>query len=204
MAYTVRDSAGNSATSTVTFEVVASGQANAAPRPQALTAWAVSGETTRIPVPLSGIDPDGDSVTLVGIEQSPARGTVELGTEWLEYTPATGSGGTDVFTYIVEDRQGKQAVARVRVGVAPPSEYNQAPVAQNDVVRTRPDRRLSVNVTRNDLDADGDPIALVPDSLEVADDFLEPTASSPYVSLVLRSEERRVGKECRSRWSPYH
>ena len=23
-------------------------------------------------------------------------------------------------------------------------------------------------------------------------------------SVVLRSEERRVGKECRSRWSPYH
>ena len=95
VAYTVRDSAGNSATSTVTFEVVASGQANAAPRPQALTAWAVSGETTRIPVPLSGIDPDGDSVTLVGIEQSPARGTVELGTEWLEYTPGDHRLGRD-------------------------------------------------------------------------------------------------------------
>ena len=27
--------------------------------------------------------------------------------------------------------------------------------------------------------------------------FLESTAK-------LRSEERRVGKECRSRWSPYH
>ena len=24
------------------------------------------------------------------------------------------------------------------------------------------------------------------------------------VKLVVRSEERRVGKECRSRWSPYH
>jgi len=24
------------------------------------------------------------------------------------------------------------------------------------------------------------------------------------IALVLRSEERRVGKECRSRWSPYH
>ena len=23
-------------------------------------------------------------------------------------------------------------------------------------------------------------------------------------AIVLRSEERRVGKECRSRWSPYH
>src|SRR3712207_8084244 len=26
----------------------------------------------------------------------------------------------------------------------------------------------------------------------------------PDVSTVCRSEERRVGKECRSRWSPYH
>ena len=25
-----------------------------------------------------------------------------------------------------------------------------------------------------------------------------------YTSNSLRSEERRVGKECRSRWSPYH
>ena len=30
---------------------------------------------------------------------------------------------------------------------------------------------------------------------------LEPAMASSYV---LRSEERRVGKECRSRWSPYH
>src|SRR5256885_17087990 len=29
-------------------------------------------------------------------------------------------------------------------------------------------------------------------------------ADSPYKSLDDRSEERRVGKECRSRWSPYH
>ena len=25
-----------------------------------------------------------------------------------------------------------------------------------------------------------------------------------YARKMLRSEERRVGKECRSRWSPYH
>ena len=31
-------------------------------------------------------------------------------------------------------------------------------------------------------------------------------ATSPlaWVFIFLRSEERRVGKECRSRWSPYH
>src|SRR5258708_4001867 len=27
---------------------------------------------------------------------------------------------------------------------------------------------------------------------------------SPNISRAVRSEERRVGKECRSRWSPYH
>ena len=27
---------------------------------------------------------------------------------------------------------------------------------------------------------------------------------APTVSNIARSEERRVGKECRSRWSPYH
>ena len=33
----------------------------------------------------------------------------------------------------------------------------------------------------------------------------KPSASSqPKYNVMVRSEERRVGKECRSRWSPYH
>src|SRR5688572_30913124 len=35
----------------------------------------------------------------------------------------------------------------------------------------------------------------------IARRLLTPLASS---QLTIRSEERRVGKECRSRWSPYH
>ena len=31
-----------------------------------------------------------------------------------------------------------------------------------------------------------------------------PIVRELYTKKVLRSEERRVGKECRSRWSPYH
>ena len=33
-----------------------------------------------------------------------------------------------------------------------------------------------------------------------------PFASAPIIRYICRyrSEERRVGKECRSRWSPYH
>ena len=29
-------------------------------------------------------------------------------------------------------------------------------------------------------------------------------AEAPVAFAIARSEERRVGKECRSRWSPYH
>ena len=36
--------------------------------------------------------------------------------------------------------------------------------------------------------------------------FLGPNGAgkSTTMNIITRSEERRVGKECRSRWSPYH
>ena len=34
--------------------------------------------------------------------------------------------------------------------------------------------------------------------------FISTTVTSLYRPALARSEERRVGKECRSRWSPYH
>ena len=54
-------------------------------------------------------------------------------------------------------------------------------------------------------------LTLKEDGTDVTIDSLEPVGNSA-ISLVLvmdnsrsmRSEERRVGKECRSRWSPYH
>ena len=36
------------------------------------------------------------------------------------------------------------------------------------------------------------------------DERLEDFNNSMILATQLRSEERRVGKECRSRWSPYH
>ena len=40
--------------------------------------------------------------------------------------------------------------------------------------------------------------------LEMKDYFDEVAFSREVHLLAQRSEERRVGKECRSRWSPYH
>ena len=43
------------------------------------------------------------------------------------------------------------------------------------------------------------------DDLRVAPDGYETAKSvNEAIDLIERSEERRVGKECRSRWSPYH
>ena len=41
---------------------------------------------------------------------------------------------------------------------------------------------------------------------DIVKDYLLMELKNAEVTLdeVLRSEERRVGKECRSRWSPYH
>ena len=38
----------------------------------------------------------------------------------------------------------------------------------------------------------------------IADDCLRDVYVRGKYRDVIRSEERRVGKECRSRWSPYH
>lgn len=169
--YNVEDDAGNLASSTVTIEVIDSAEgANSAPQPEDITAYAVAGQMTRIPVPLTGIDPDGDSVTLVGVQQAATKGVVDIGSAWLEYTPSKDATGTDTFSYIVEDRFGKQTSARVRVGVAPPSSVNQVPSTVPDMVRVRPDRTVTVDVLSNDSDPDGDLLAVETDTLRVADD----------------------------------
>src|SRR3712207_9044481 len=63
-----------------------------------------------------------------------------------------------------------------------------------DFQSTRPQIKLIEGVTRR---------------IEWPENVLSATASSLEAAggrgvVLLRSEERRVGKECRSRWSPYH
>ena len=176
--YSVIDSAGNRASSTVTFEVLAASDSNQAPRPRDITAWATAGQTARIPVTLDGIDPDGDSVTLKSLDSSPQKGSATAKATWIEYTPNADASGTDSFTYTVEDRQGARASARVRVAVTPVPALNQNPVAVPDTVLTRPDRMVTVNVLANDLDPDGDPLTLEEGSLETATPELDPQVRS--------------------------
>src|SRR3989441_8461476 len=52
--------------------------------------------------------------------------------------------------------------------------------------------------------AQADQVARLSDERRAGATRREPGVLEPRVLHLARSEERRVGKECRSRWSPYH
>ncbi|GAA1117105.1 Ig-like domain-containing protein [Citricoccus alkalitolerans] len=155
--YTVSGPDGQEASARVTFHINALDlENNSPPSPQTVEGRVFSGETVAIPIPLDGIDPDGDSVSLVQLETPPTKGSAKVTADSIEYTATDGSTGTDVFTYVVEDRLGARATGTMMVGIAPVSQENTPPVAVNDSLRVRPDRPVAVDVLANDTDADGD------------------------------------------------
>jgi len=165
--FAVQDTAGNVTAATVTVRVHESDPATKSPpRPHDLEARVFEADTVRIPVPLVGIDDDGDGVTLLGQASAPTLGRVtEVGPDWIEYEALPGSRGTDTFTYAVEDWVGQRAVATVRVGIAPRPSGASGVVAVDDAVTLRPGQRVEVRVLANDIDSTSRELTL--DSIEV-------------------------------------
>lgn len=168
--YTVGDSGQQYSSAQVIVDIVPLEQKNQPPVPQPVTGRVLAGGTITLPVPTDGIDPDGDSVTLLGVKGPAKIGTATMVAGAIEYTAPTGAAGTDSFTYEVADRFGARATGTIRVGVAPPNTTNQSPVAVPDDVTTRPGRALAVNPVRNDVDPDGDVLGLIGNSVQPADD----------------------------------
>lgn len=168
--YRIVDETGQSDSAPVTVNVVASGEeSNSPPVPEDVTSRAFAGERVRIPINTHGIDPDGDSVRILGVETSPELGrVVEQGAGYLDYQPFTDSVGTDTFRYTVQDRLGAVGAAEITVGVIPPPVANRPPVAVPDEVTVRPGREVQVDVLANDTDPDGD--RLVFDETPIVDD----------------------------------
>ncbi|HEX4442169.1 MAG TPA: tandem-95 repeat protein [Galbitalea sp.] len=137
-------------------------QSNNPPVPQTLTARVLAGGTVTINVPLSGIDPDGDTVQLLGQETSPEKGNViGVGQNTITYQAGDYSSGTDTFTYGVIDALGARATGTVRVGIAAKPSGSPNPVAALDTVTVRPGVTVSVQVLANDSDPDGSPLHVV-------------------------------------------
>lgn len=139
---------------------------NQAPKPADIQARTVANQPVTIWIPLDGIDPDGDSVSLIGIASAPDRGIVTaVKGNQIVYDPMGQVAGSVTFTYTVRDRKGLDGIGKVIVGIAPSASTNSPPVAVTDKIEVRPDRSVSPQVTLNDYDPDGDPISLVPDSV---------------------------------------
>jgi hypothetical protein len=119
----VEASDGQFATANVHLSVrAADPETNSAPVPQTVTARVIAGETVRIPIPLGGADPDGDSVQLLGQESSPELGAVvSRGGDWLEYEAGEYSAGTDTFQYACSTRSARARPAPSASGSRPGS-----------------------------------------------------------------------------------
>ncbi|HWH98544.1 MAG TPA: Ig-like domain-containing protein, partial [Pseudolysinimonas sp.] len=157
------ESAGQRAEARVTISVREENAAtNSPPVPPRVTARVLAGETVRIQIPLSGVDPDGDSVQLIGVTSNPEKGSVlGIGPAYIEFEAGEYSSGTDEFTYSLVDGLGARAEGTVRVGISPRLDGARNPVANEDVVAVRPNRTVSVQVLANDSDPDGSPLSVV-------------------------------------------
>lgn len=160
--YGVRDAEGLPATAEVSIFVVPDSEKNnQSPLPQPIIDRVISGRPKVISVDLVGADPDGDSVAFRSILTAPSLGRVlDTGVDWLRYEAFDGKVGTDFFQVLVQDKYGATGVAEVRVGVVPPEEENQPPVALDDSVLVQPNRTVSYNVLTNDVDPDDDPLRI--------------------------------------------
>lgn len=161
--YLATNARGQTAPGRTEITVIPGDRANELPEPPVLEGRAVSGDTVRLRLPGSGVDPDGDAVTLLGLGSAPALGrVVRLGANSLEYQAFPGSVGTDEFSYEVTDPFGGVASGTARVGVVPPG-ASQPPLAVADTVTVEPRRSVTVDVLANDHLAAGDraTIALV-------------------------------------------
>lgn len=154
--YVAANGSGDSAPGKLEISVVPLDAPNHPPVPPVLEGRTVSGDTLHLRLPGAGVDPDGDAVTLIGIDSAPQLGRiVRFGANSLHYQAYPGSAGTDEFDYRVTDSFGAVASGTVRVAIVPPAQP-QPPLAVDDTITVEPGRTAEVDVLANDLIAAGD------------------------------------------------
>ncbi|SDJ43585.1 Fibronectin type III domain-containing protein [Frankineae bacterium MT45] len=132
------------------------------PSPPNVESRATAGDTITIPIQTSEVDPDGDSVTLVGIASAPTLGRIMSSTaSSMVYQAYPTSSGTDDFTYQVTDKYGKIGTAAIRVAVVPSGDP-QPPVASDVTITAAPNAALGVDVLARAFHSPDDSVTILP------------------------------------------
>ncbi len=154
--YTIDDGNGGTDTHIITVEVISNTD------PVAVNDYFSTDINTGLTtgnVIANDIDPDGDTLSIIGFTQ-PGHGTVSYNNDGtFNYTPDNNYSGNDTFTYTVTDDDGNTSTGTVKITVRPEN-YN--PDARNNVYNGSEDNILQTgNVLSNDLDADGDELSII-------------------------------------------
>lgn len=165
ISYTAQTSEGETADSEVLVTIKPQPSAESVDQPPVGTTVemrVVTGSRVKIPIPTSGQDPDGDSVTVVGIAAAPMLGrVVEISSDSLIYEayPEVSGVGTDTFRYVITDAYGRTGVGSIRVAVTAPGQ-TQPPVAIDDQITLAPGVNAELNVMANDLISAADEVSI--------------------------------------------
>jgi len=139
------------------------GAANNPPLAEADGVDVAAGGSVTIDVAANDTDPDlGDLVVAASVQLStlPASGAAVVNADGtITYTPNNAFLGTDTFSYTIRDGFGAlSAAALVSVNVLDGG-ANTAPVAVDDAIATNEDAPVTLNLTANDTDAEGNLLA---------------------------------------------
>ncbi|MBD1863356.1 MULTISPECIES: tandem-95 repeat protein [Trichocoleus] len=146
--YTIRDSRGATATSTVNVTVDSVNDAPIA-RNDTLTINE-DAAATPINILVNDTDADGDALTVINFTET-TKGTLLVDNGTFSYQPNPNANGSDSFTYVIDDGQGGSASATVNIVIR---SLNDAPLAVNDELTLDEDTLGRINVIANDTDAD--------------------------------------------------
>ena len=138
-------------------------EANVAPQPVNDTSRTRLDRVTVVPVLANDVDVNNDILAITKVVLLNGDGQVRItpGRDQIQVSPNAGFVGTIDAEYWVSDGRSAPVSAFLSVEVAPVDVPNTPPVPQTDVVATSPGQAATIDVLRNDLDPDGDAIALV-------------------------------------------
>ena len=153
------DASSSSATNAVLEPVVTAPIAGNAPptaTPHILSFTPAPGaRTLSVPVLAGDTDPEGGTLTVVGVTDA-SGGSLTIDQDGtVTYAPRDDVAGRDVFTYTIQDPAGNRATATVQIEV-----INTAPEAVDDAVTVPSSSTTAVALVGNDTDANGDSLSV--------------------------------------------